>query len=83
MQTLALEIAITFVDDAAALVTGTGRIIIQLLTSPSERLAATCDVAGVLPRAKPKRAASTASHERLGPISAKCLFPLVSRSDLT
>ena len=87
MQTLASEIAISFVDDAAALVTGAGRIIIQLLTSPIERLATTCDVAGALPRAKPKRAASTASHERLAArprrCLRKCLFPLASLSDLT
>ena len=48
MQTLAAEIAITFVDDATALVTGCGRIVVQLLTAPIERLANACDVAGVL-----------------------------------
>jgi hypothetical protein len=48
MQTFAAEIAITFVDDAIALVTGCGRIVVQFLMSPIERLARACDVAGVL-----------------------------------
>ena|GEM_PF-1178765 len=50
MQTLALEVATTFVDDATALAIGAGRIIIQILNAPIERLANACDVAGVLPR---------------------------------
>jgi hypothetical protein len=48
MQTLAFEIATTFVDDAAALIRGAGLIIVQILTAPIERLANACDVAGVL-----------------------------------
>ena len=48
MQTLAFEIATTFVDDAVALIRGGGRIIVQILTAPIERLANACDVAGVL-----------------------------------
>ena len=48
MQTLAFEVATTFVDDAAALIRGGGRIIVQILMSPIERLANACDVAGVL-----------------------------------
>jgi hypothetical protein len=48
MQTLAAEIAVTFVDDAIALVTGAGRIAIRFVMSPVERLATACDVAGVL-----------------------------------
>ena len=48
MQTLAFEIATTFVDDAAALIRGGGLIIVQILTAPIERLANACDVAGVL-----------------------------------
>ena len=48
MQTLAVQIATTFVDDAAALIGGCGRIIVQILMSPVERLANACDVAGVL-----------------------------------
>ncbi len=50
MQTLAAEIAITFVDDATALITGCGRIVVRILTAPIERLANACDVAGVLPQ---------------------------------
>jgi hypothetical protein len=48
MQTLAFEIATTFVDDATALIRGTGLIIVQILTAPIERLANACDVGGVL-----------------------------------
>jgi hypothetical protein len=48
MQTLAFEIATTFVDDAAALIRGAGLIIVQILTAPIERLANACDVGGVL-----------------------------------
>jgi len=48
VQTLAFEIATTFVDDAAVLVGGCGRIIVQILVSPIDRLANACDVAGVL-----------------------------------
>jgi hypothetical protein len=50
MQTLASEIAITFVDDAAALLAGGGRIVIRILMAPVERVAHACDVAGVLSR---------------------------------
>ena len=48
MQTLAAEIAIIFVDDATALITGCGRIVVGILMAPIERLANACDVAGVL-----------------------------------
>jgi hypothetical protein len=48
MQTLAAQIAFTFVDDAMALMTGGVRIVVRLLMSPIERLANACDVAGVL-----------------------------------
>jgi hypothetical protein len=49
MQMLAAEIAITFVDDATALITGCGRIVVRILMAPIERIANACDVAGVLP----------------------------------
>jgi len=52
MQTLAAEIAITFVDDATALITGCGRIVVGILMAPIERLANACDVAGVLARGR-------------------------------
>ena len=55
MQTLAAQIALTFVDDAMALTTGGIRIAVRLLMSPIERLAQACDVAGVLPSRRPNR----------------------------
>jgi hypothetical protein len=55
MQTLAAEIALTFVDDAKALMTGSVRIVVRFLMSPIERLANACDVAGVLPASRPAR----------------------------
>jgi hypothetical protein len=55
MQTLAAEIALTFVDDATALMTGGVRIVVRFLMSPVERLANACDVAGVLPSSRPAR----------------------------
>ncbi|WP_309493930.1 hypothetical protein [Bradyrhizobium arachidis] len=48
MQTLAVDIASTFVDDAAALVTGFGRALLRLAMAPVDRIANACDVAGVL-----------------------------------
>jgi hypothetical protein len=73
MQTLVSEIATTFADDAAALIKGCGRIIVQFLTTPIERIANACDVAGVLarrrselhvPRAKTEHAWPRANHAR-------------------
>jgi hypothetical protein len=72
MQTLAAEIALTFADDATALMTGlmTGgvRIVVRFLMSPIERLANACDVAGVLPSSRPARPgqdnAAVSSHRR-------------------
>jgi hypothetical protein len=54
MQTLAFEIASTFVDDGIALVTGTGRIILGVLMMPVERIAEASDVAGVLAQRRPR-----------------------------
>ncbi|MCC8980607.1 hypothetical protein [Bradyrhizobium acaciae] len=48
MQTLALQLTTTLVDDAIALVQGLGRAILSLATAPIERIARACDVAGVL-----------------------------------
>ncbi|KJC51710.1 hypothetical protein UP09_02130 [Bradyrhizobium sp. LTSP885] len=48
MQTLALQLTTTFVDDAIAFVTDIGRSIVELATAPIERIARACDVAGVL-----------------------------------
>ncbi|WP_306469129.1 hypothetical protein [Bradyrhizobium sp. NBAIM08] len=48
MQTLAVDIATTFVDDAAALVAGFCRALLRLAMAPVNRIANACDVAGVL-----------------------------------
>lgn len=48
MQTLAVDIASTFVDDAATLVTGFGRAVLRLAMRPIDRIANACDIAGVL-----------------------------------
>lgn len=48
MQTLAVDIAATFVDDAGALVTGFGRALLRFAMAPINRIANACDVAGVL-----------------------------------
>jgi hypothetical protein len=72
MQTLAAEIAFTFVDDATALMTGGVRMVVRFLMSPIERLAHACDVAGVLPSSRPARpgrdntvdSAAAGSHRR-------------------
>ncbi|RXH40618.1 hypothetical protein XH94_12640 [Bradyrhizobium zhanjiangense] len=47
MQTLAVDIAATFLDDAAALVTGFGRALLRFAMAP-DRIANACDIAGVL-----------------------------------
>jgi hypothetical protein len=86
MQTLAFEVATTFIDDAAAIAGGGVRIIIQILTSPVERLANACDVAGVLPRRRALRQAlqqtfrQTARRQQAW---RNCLFPLRGLRDLT
>lgn len=48
MQTLVVEITTTFLDDAAALIRGCARMIVQTLMAPIDRLANACDVAGAL-----------------------------------
>jgi hypothetical protein len=90
MQTLAAEIAITFVEDAIALVRGSVRIVM----APIERLANTCDVAGVLParrssghlkRVQTRRTASNAGTTgvcRRRPLHRR-VFSFRSLSDLT
>jgi hypothetical protein len=85
MQTLSLEIATTFLDDAAALAGGAIRIIIQILNQPVERLANACDVAGVLPRRRAFRQAlrQTFRGHRAQRSWRSCLFPLRGLRDLT
>ncbi|MBR1132737.1 hypothetical protein [Bradyrhizobium iriomotense] len=48
MQTLAFDIAATFIDDAAALMTGLGRALLKFAMAPIDRIANACDIAGVL-----------------------------------
>ena len=48
MQSLPVQIAKTFVGDAFALVNGFARIVTHSVMAPVERIAKTCDVAGVL-----------------------------------
>ena len=48
MQTLAVDIAATFIDDASALATGLGRALLRLAMAPIDRIANACDIAGVL-----------------------------------
>ena len=48
MQTLAVDIATTFIDDAVALATGLGRAVLKLAMAPIDRIANACDIAGVL-----------------------------------
>jgi hypothetical protein len=67
MQTLAAEIAITFVDDATALITGCGRIVVGILMTPIERLANACDVAGVLPQRRSSKDMHNFEIKRMGP----------------
>jgi hypothetical protein len=83
MQTLALEVATTFVDDALTLVTGPVRLVARILSAPIERLAEACDVADVLPR---RRALQRAWAERLAARRqrwSKRLFPLRALRHLT
>lgn len=53
MQTLAVDIAATFLDDAAALVTGLGRALLRFAMTPIDRIANACDIAGVLTERRP------------------------------
>ena len=48
MQTLAIQVASTFLGDAAALVNGFGRIVTNIVMAPIERIANASDVAGLL-----------------------------------
>lgn len=48
MQTLAVDIASTFVDDAVTLLSGFGRALLRVVMAPIDRIANACDIAGVL-----------------------------------
>jgi len=58
MQTLALQLTTTLVDDAITLVQGLGRAILSLAMAPIERIARACDVAGVLEQRRAPRPAA-------------------------
>jgi hypothetical protein len=82
MQTLALEIATTFVDDAAALVRGCVRITVKTLMAPIDRLANACDVAGLLGERASAWRAQRKANEILHP-RRRCFFSLRCLGDLT
>lgn len=84
MQTLAAEIALTFVDDATALMTGGIRIVVRFLMSPIERLANGCDVAGVLPSSRLARPGQDNAAGELAPSTpSHVLVPPAEPFDLS
>jgi hypothetical protein len=89
MQTLVLEIASTFADDAMAFMKGSGRLALHAVTAPVERLARACDVAGVLGQRRTAHRSQTAGSDRGSPNSQRrrrwfrCRSPFRSLSELT
>ena len=95
MQTHAVEILTTFVDDAVALIRGFGRIVVQTIMRPIDRLAHACDVADVLGKrasslemgARPVLRATSNSRRSLasrrGRGRRSCIFSLASLGQLT
>jgi hypothetical protein len=93
MQTILVEnLALTFVGDARALVTGLGRILVKLVTAPIEavtvrieRIARACDVASVLPDRRAKANAPKSHSRQQTPTTSRrwCLFPFHSMNHLT
>jgi hypothetical protein len=81
MQTVISQIASTFVDDAIALVTGLGRITVDLVTdllasarsrlmAPIDRLARACDVAGIISARDAAKTRSRSGGAKLAGIQA-------------
>ncbi|WP_375786438.1 hypothetical protein ACE10Z_01920 [Bradyrhizobium sp. Pha-3] len=64
MQTLALQLTTTFVDDAIELVKSFGHAIFSVATAPIERIARACDVAGVLEQRRADRRAPRPAARR-------------------
>jgi len=64
MQTLIVQLATTFLRDAAALVNGFGRIATHIVMAPIERIANACDVAGILPKRRAALAAQRTENRR-------------------
>ena len=84
MQTLAAEIALTFVDDATALMTGGVRIVVRFLMSPIERLANACALAGVVPSSRlPGRTRPTQPHAAAARRPSNVLVPPPEPFDLS
>ncbi|WP_342725122.1 hypothetical protein AAFG07_40410 [Bradyrhizobium sp. B097] len=85
MQTLALQLTTTFVDDAIELVKGFGCAIFAPATAPIERIARACDVAGVLePRRADRRAPRPAAASGGRCKSRNCRWsPFRGLSELT
>ncbi len=77
MQTLALQLTTTFVDDAIELVKGFGRVMFDLATAPIERIARACDVAGVLEQRRAGSARAAPGGCRRRPLQVAQL-PLVA-----
>jgi hypothetical protein len=81
MQTLVLEIASTFADDAMAFVKGAGRLVLHAITSPIERLARACDVADMLSqRTSHYRSSANSRRPRRW---LRCRSPFRSLNELT
>jgi hypothetical protein len=83
MQTLALQLTTTFIDDAIELVKGFGRIVIHLATARIERIARACDVAGVLERRRAAARAQRNATTRIDHRSGRSLAPFAGLSELT
>ncbi|MBR1204944.1 MULTISPECIES: hypothetical protein [unclassified Bradyrhizobium] len=85
MQTLALQLTTTLVDEAIELVAGFGRAIFALAMAPIERIARACDVAGVLEqRRADRRAPRPAAQRGSWRKSRRCRWsPFGGLSDLT
>jgi hypothetical protein len=97
MQLLLVEnLALTFAADAHALVTGFGKALLKIVTSPVgmitariDRIAMACDVAGVLADRRAKASVVQFRSRKHTPTSSQpsssrwCLFPFSSMNHLT
>ncbi|HZR74713.1 hypothetical protein [Bradyrhizobium sp.] len=101
MQMVLVEnLALTFVGDAHALAAGFGKILVHIVTAPIarmvrtvtapiDRIAAACDVAGVLSDRHATASLSKLHTRRHAPASSQntshrwCLFPFRSLNHLT
>ena len=82
MQMLLVEkMAVTFAEDAHALVTGLGRFLVKIATAPIERIARACDVAGVLSESRASIETRSSKHATKPP--RRCLFSFRCLNHLT